>query len=133
MGEVESLYMEALKIQEKLLGENHFGVATTLNNYGQLLQRQVRSSPDITSSNSTEKTMLLPLQSRLEEAEPVMRRALQIDEAALGKDHALYAIDLNNLASLLQKMVWEIPSCNRMVKLVESQLTNRESWKKPSR
>jgi tetratricopeptide (TPR) repeat protein len=36
------------------------------------------------------------------QAEPLMRRALVIDEASLGKDHPTVAIDLNNLAQLLQ-------------------------------
>ena len=40
--------------------------------------------------------------NRLGEAEPLIRRALAIDEASLGKDHPTVAIDLNNLASLLQ-------------------------------
>ncbi|MHC4676409.1 MAG: tetratricopeptide repeat protein, partial [Planctomycetota bacterium] len=35
-------------------------------------------------------------------AEPLMRRALAIDEASLGKDHPNVAIHLNNLAGLLQ-------------------------------
>ena len=36
------------------------------------------------------------------EAEPLMRRALAIDEASLGADHPEVAIRLNNLAQLLQ-------------------------------
>ncbi len=36
------------------------------------------------------------------EAEPLMRRALAIDEASFGADHPNVAIDLNNLARLLQ-------------------------------
>jgi hypothetical protein len=38
----------------------------------------------------------------LEEAEPVMRRALAIDERAYGADHPRVATGLNNLAQLLQ-------------------------------
>ena len=40
--------------------------------------------------------------NRLGEAEPLMRRALAIDEASYGPDHPDVAIDLNNLAQLLQ-------------------------------
>ena len=40
--------------------------------------------------------------NRLGEAEPLMRRALAIDEASYGPDHPDVAIDLNNLAPLLQ-------------------------------
>jgi tetratricopeptide (TPR) repeat protein len=38
----------------------------------------------------------------LEEAEPLMRRALAIDEKSYGPGHPDVAIDLNNLAALLQ-------------------------------
>jgi tetratricopeptide (TPR) repeat protein len=38
----------------------------------------------------------------LEEAEPLMRRALEIDEQSFGGDHPNIAIRLNNLAQLLQ-------------------------------
>ena len=40
--------------------------------------------------------------NRLEEAEPLMRRALEIDEQSYGQDHPRVARDLNNLAQLLQ-------------------------------
>jgi hypothetical protein len=40
--------------------------------------------------------------NRLAEAEPLMRRALAIDEASYGNDHPEVATDLNNLAGLLQ-------------------------------
>jgi tetratricopeptide (TPR) repeat protein len=40
--------------------------------------------------------------ARSAEAEPLMRRALAIDEASYGPDHPRVAIDLNNLAQLLQ-------------------------------
>ncbi len=38
--------------------------------------------------------------AKYKEAEPLMKRALKIDEAALGKDHPNVATDLNNLAAL---------------------------------
>ena len=40
--------------------------------------------------------------NRSEEADPLMRRALEIDKAALGEQHPTVAIRLNNLATLLQ-------------------------------
>ena len=40
--------------------------------------------------------------AKYEEAEPLVERALQIDEASLGKDHPDVARDLNNLAQLYQ-------------------------------
>jgi tetratricopeptide (TPR) repeat protein len=45
--------------------------------------------------------LLLQAMNRLAEAEPLMRRALAIDEASYGKDHPNVAIRLNNLALLL--------------------------------
>ena len=45
---------------------------------------------------------LLQDTNRLAEAEPLMRRALAIDEASYGPDHPNVARDLNNLALLLQ-------------------------------
>ncbi len=44
---------------------------------------------------------LLQDTNRLAEAEPLMRRALAIDEGSLGPDHPIVARDLNNLAQLL--------------------------------
>jgi tetratricopeptide (TPR) repeat protein len=45
---------------------------------------------------------LLKATNRLDEAEPLMRRALAIDEKGLGPDHPKVGIRLNNLALLLQ-------------------------------
>jgi hypothetical protein len=45
---------------------------------------------------------LLQATNRLGEAEPLMRRALAIDEASFGPEHPNVATDLNNLALLLQ-------------------------------
>ena len=40
--------------------------------------------------------------NRIEEAEPLMRRALEIDEAAFGRQHPTVALRLNKLAILLR-------------------------------
>ena len=45
--------------------------------------------------------VLLQDTNRIEEAEPLMRRALEIDEAAFGEQHPRVATCLNNLATLL--------------------------------
>ena len=45
---------------------------------------------------------LLQATNRLAEAEPLIRRALAIDEKSFGPDHPNVAIGLNNLALLLQ-------------------------------
>jgi hypothetical protein len=62
------------------LGPDHPSVARGLNNLALLLQDT----------------------NRLSDAEPLMRRALAIDEVSFGPDHPDVAIDLNNLALLLQ-------------------------------
>ncbi|MEL6567843.1 MAG: tetratricopeptide repeat protein, partial [Pseudomonadota bacterium] len=46
---------------------------------------------------------LLQATNRLTEAEPLMRRALAIDEASYGPDHPEVATDLNNLAILREE------------------------------
>ncbi len=45
---------------------------------------------------------LLQQTNRIADAEPLMRRALEIDEAVFGRQHPAVARDLNNLAALLQ-------------------------------
>jgi len=45
---------------------------------------------------------LLQATNRLAEAEPLMRRALAIDEQSYGKDHPRSPYGLNNLAQLLK-------------------------------
>ena len=51
---------------------------------------------------SNDLARLLQSTNRLGEAEPLMRRALQIDEATFSGQHPSVARDLNNLANLLQ-------------------------------
>ena len=51
---------------------------------------------------SNELAQLLHRTNRLGEAEPLMRRALEIGEAAFGKRHPTVAVRLNNLAILLR-------------------------------
>ena len=51
---------------------------------------------------SNELAQLLQRTNRLGEAEPLMRRALEIDVATLGEQHPTVTICLNNLAMLLQ-------------------------------
>jgi tetratricopeptide (TPR) repeat protein len=45
--------------------------------------------------------LLLKATDQLEEAEPLYRRALAIDEQSFGPDHPNVGTDLNNLAALL--------------------------------
>ncbi|EGV29515.1 SEFIR domain protein [Thiorhodococcus drewsii AZ1] len=66
--------------QARLLVTEKTDEATVINNLAQLLQAT----------------------NRLGEAEPLMRRALSIDEASYGPEHPNVAIRLNNLAQLLK-------------------------------
>ena len=57
---------------------------------------------DPTSRLMNQLAILLLTKALHSEAEPLMRRALAIDEQSFGKDHPDVARDLNNLAQLLQ-------------------------------
>jgi hypothetical protein len=64
--------------------------------------------------------MLLRATNRLAEAEPLMRRALAIDEQSYGPQHPLVATGLNNLAGLLQatnRLAEAEPLMRRMVEI----------------
>ena len=56
----------------------------------------------LVATASNDLAQLLERTNRLVEAEPLMRRALEIDVAALGKQHPTVAIRLNNLAQMLK-------------------------------
>ena len=57
----------------------------------------------LVAAASSNLAALLKDTNRLEEAEPLMRRALAFNEGAFGEQHPTVAIDLNNLAMLLQE------------------------------
>jgi len=61
----------------------------------------------------------------LAEAEPLMRRALKIDEDSFGQDHPNVARDLNNLAQLFKatnRLVEAEPLMRRAVEIFEASL-----------
>jgi tetratricopeptide (TPR) repeat protein len=89
LDEAEPLMWRALAIDEASLDKHHPGVAINLSNLGQWLKD---------TSNPAE---LVQYTNRLAEAERLMRRALAIDQARLGKDHPNVAIRLSNLALLM--------------------------------
>ena len=59
-------------------------------------------SPGTSQPNARFLSALLEVQDKYAEAETLFRRAIEIDEKALGKDHPTVATDYNNLARLLQ-------------------------------
>ena len=74
----KSLYKLSLAIFEKIYGEEHSSVATSLNNLA----------------------ILYKTQGDYKAAKPLYERALVIDEKIYGKEHPDVAINLNNLALL---------------------------------
>jgi tetratricopeptide (TPR) repeat protein len=69
--------------------------------------------------------LYLTASARYGAAEPLLRRTLAIDEAAYGPDHPSVAIDLNNLAGLLQhtnRLAEAEPLIRRVVAIFEASL-----------
>ena len=101
--EAEPLIKRSLAIREKVLGASHPDVARSLNNLGDLYQRE----------------------NRFAEAEPIFKRALAIREQAVGPDHPDTAASVNNLASLYQAeghAADAIPLMERMIGKGRAQL-----------
>jgi tetratricopeptide (TPR) repeat protein len=116
------LFERALAIDEKVLGPDHPGMATSLNNLGYLLgaqgdlsgsrpylERALAISEKMPNPDHPDRALslnnlgaLLRAQGDLAGARPYYERALAIRETALGPDHPETASSLNNLGSLLQ-------------------------------
>ncbi|CAM9138218.1 unnamed protein product, partial [Ectocarpus sp. 13 AM-2016] len=130
--EADPLYLRAIEIGEKTLGPDHPALATRLNNWAGLLVKQVRTKrcsydrrtwyvvdlehPDVAQSfvlshmhqrHRTIFSLSLPVtfQGKYEEAEPLFKRSLAIDEKVYGPNHPVVASYLNNWALMLQKQV----------------------------
>ena len=67
-----------------------------------LAYAQDQNEPETLASALNSQALYLEQAGRYEEAEPLYRQALKIDEATLGLDHPAYATRLNNLAALLE-------------------------------
>ncbi len=76
--EAEPFYLQALELRQRLLGENHPDVATSLNNLA----------------------LLYDSQGRYKEAEPLCLQALELRQRLLGENHPDVAQSLNDLAGL---------------------------------
>ncbi|MBD2102058.1 FxSxx-COOH system tetratricopeptide repeat protein, partial [Leptolyngbya sp. FACHB-261] len=118
--EAEPLLAQALELRQRLLGQDHPDVATSLNNLALLYDSQGRYSeaeplylqalelrqrllgqdhPDVaTSLNNL--ALLYDSQGRYSEAEPLYLQALELRQRLLGQDHPSVANSLNNLAAL---------------------------------
>ena len=74
--------------------------------------------------------------NRLAEAEPLIDRALEIDEASFGKHHPNVAIRLNNLARLLQathRLTEAEPMMRRALEIFEASLGEEHPYTKMTR
>jgi tetratricopeptide (TPR) repeat protein len=97
--------------------ENQFRLA--------LASAEELKSNAVVSLVSTYLAMLLKDTNRLDEAEPMMRRALKIAEVTFGKDHPRTAGDLNNLAQLLKatnRLDEAEPMIRRALEITEASL-----------
>ncbi|BCL35313.1 tetratricopeptide repeat protein [Nostoc sp. MS1] len=78
--QAEPLYLQALELTKRLLGDNHSSVATSFNNLAGLYYSQ----------------------GRYDQAEPLYLQALELTKRLLGDNHPDVARSLNNLAGLYQ-------------------------------
>jgi tetratricopeptide (TPR) repeat protein len=118
----DALVSDLIDIREVHQGENHPDLATTLLLWSELLYARAnypgmesvaaraerifagRNPPDLlgVAAAMNQRGLALQYESRLAEAEPLMRRALAIAEESFGPEHPKVAQYLNNLATLLQ-------------------------------
>ena len=101
------MFLRALAIEEKILGEEHPNVATSLNNLA----------------------MLYSAQSDYPKALPLYERSLAILENALGKDHPYIATSLNNYADCLEALgkTKEAAAARARAKKIKDQIDRKSS------
>ena len=90
-----------------------------------LAEAEELANPMLVARASSDLAQLLHETNRLGEAEPLMRRALEIDETALGRHHPDVAIRLNSLARLLvatSRFSEAEPLYRRALKITEAAL-----------
>lgn len=100
--EAEQVHRRTLRIREKVLGSGHPDTATSLNNLANVLFMQGK---DDRMSPSEARARFFAGQSVVSgtEVENLYRRAVAIQESALGPDHPALANTLNNLGALLDQ------------------------------
>ena len=98
--EAEKLYRRSLAVREKVLGSDHPDVATNLNNLAKVLQ-ELGKDQQIASSEARARARAGSTLGATTEIEGMYRRALAIQDRALGREHPSTALTLNNLGSML--------------------------------
>ena len=102
--EAANLLNDALSIREKTLGENHPAVSVHLDYLLESIEINLLKSKKVAATLNN-LAVLYGKRGKYKEAEPLCKRALEIREKVLGKDHPDVAKQLNNLALLCQNQV----------------------------
>ncbi len=98
--EAEAAHRRALAIREKVLGRAHPDTATSLNNLANVLFEQGKDeqlAPSELRARTKDQIRVFS------ETEDLYRRALSVQENALGPEHPALAATLNNLGALLDQ------------------------------
>jgi CHAT domain-containing protein/Flp pilus assembly protein TadD len=98
--EAEKLYRRSLAVREKALGPEHPDVATNLNNLAKVLQ-ELGQDRQISLSEARAQARVGARVGASTEIEAMYRRALAIQDRALGREHPSTALTLNNLGGML--------------------------------
>lgn len=105
-GEAEPLYRRALTIRESIIREGDLGEyypesISTLNRFALASMGNERNDLALAATSLNQLANLLHVQGRHNEAEPLHRSALAINELVLGENHPTTATSLNSLALVL--------------------------------
>lgn len=96
---------DALAIREKTLGENHPAVSGKENAVKLMPATDYTMQCLQVAATLNNLAVLYGKRGKYREAEPLCKRALEIREKVLGKEHPDVAKQLNNLALLCQNQV----------------------------
>ena len=101
MGDSEERIAQRLRIAKVLMDLARWEESEDQQRHA-LAEATTLANATLIARASNDLAQLLQHTNRFGEAEPLMRRALEIDVATLGEQHPTVAISLNNLAALLQ-------------------------------
>ena len=98
--DAEAVYRRSLDVRERVLGRDHPDVATVLNNLAKVLQ-ELGKDQQLSVSEARARARVGATVGAATEIESMYRRALAIQDKALGREHPSTALTLNNLGGLL--------------------------------